>query len=439
MPTISSRSPTARPEAAPAGTCLRECPDCGLFLRLPALDRGTVARCPRCAAVLRRHRTDPQGRALAFAVTGLLLLALATQMPFLSLDIAGRAQATVLLSGPEALEGQGLWELALVVLATTVIVPLAKLLCLAWVLVGLRLRRPPRHLSAVFRWVERLTPWAMVEVFMLGLFVAYTKLVDLAHVELGAAVYALGGLMLAMAAADAVLDHEQIWEAIARRTAQASPPAPPSAGGPGHPGLRRIGCHTCGLVCRAPEAAPCPRCGGRLHARKPHPLSRTWALVIAATILYIPANLLPVMTVINFGQGAPDTILSGVEELAAAGMWPLAALVFFASITVPVLKLASLVWLLISTGRGQATRLRERTLLFRIVDAVGRWSMIDVFMVSILTAIVRLGAIASVVPGPGVLAFCAVVILTMLAAETFDPRLMWDVAARRDGTGREAA
>jgi paraquat-inducible protein A len=147
-------------------------------------------------------------------------------------------------------------------------------------------------------------------------------------------------------------------------------------------------------------------------------------------VLYIPANILPVMTVVRLGRGEPDTILSGVWALAAAGMWPLALLVFFASITVPVLKLAALAWLVLSTRAGSAARLRERTRLFRIVDAIGRWSMIDVFMVAILTAIVRLGALASVTPGPGVVAFCAVVMLTMVAAECFDPRLMWDRARR---------
>lgn len=395
-----------------------------------------MARCPRCAAVLRRHRTDPQGRALALAVTGLLLLAVAAQEPFLNLDIAGRTHATQLLSGPAELQAQGLWELAAVVLVTTLLAPLAKLLCLAWVMLGLRLRRPLPHMHTAFRWVEHLTSWAMVEVFLLGAFVAYTKLVDLAYVQVGAAVYALAGLMLAMAAADAALDHDAIWQALERSGATATPPAtfrarPPDA--------TRIGCDTCGLVCAAPETAPCPRCGATLHRRKPDSRRRTWALLLAAAILYLPANLLPVMTVIRLGRGAPDTILSGVEELARAGMWPLALLVFVASIAVPVLKLVSLSWLLLSTHRRSATRLRERTLLFRIVDAVGRWSMIDVFMVSILTAIVRLGAIASVTPGPGVLAFCSVVILTMLAAATFDPRLMWDAATPRTAPARTPA
>jgi paraquat-inducible protein A len=178
-------------------------------------------------------------------------------------------------------------------------------------------------------------------------------------------------------------------------------------------------------------ARSCARCGATLHHRKPHSIARCTALTLAAAVLYIPANTLPVLTVISFGQGEPSTILSGVEELAGAGMWPLAALVFFASILVPVLKLVGLSWLIITTRRGTARHLRERTVFYRALDCIGRWSMIDVFMVSILTALVRMGRLASVYPGAGVLSFCSVVILTMIAAMCFDPRLMWDSAERR--------
>ena len=400
---------------------LRECPDCGLFQHVPALPRGAAARCLRCRAVLRRQRTDPHGRSLAFAVTGLLMLLLATQMPFLELELRGQGRMTTLVTGPVALQQQGLWELSVVVLATTILAPLAKLGAVAWVLAGLRLRRPPAHLRAVFRWVERLTPWAMVEVFLLGIFVAYTKLSDMAAVQVGGALYALGGLMLAMAATDAAMDHEAVWEALERRL-------PPQVAVASQGGGALRGCDCCGEVTRG--GLVCGRCGTALRDRKPDSIGRTWALLAAAAILYVPANILPVLTLVSFGQGSPDTILSGVMSLAGSGMWPLAGLVFFASITVPVLKLTGLLTLLVSTRRRARGRLVERTILYRVVDSVGRWSMIDVFMISILTALVRMGSLASIIPGPGVLAFCAVVILTMFAAMSFDPRLMWDAAGQ---------
>ena len=192
-----------------------------------------------------------------------------------------------------------------------------------------------------------------------------------------------------------------------------------------------MSCHACHQLSRIPPLltegeAICPRCEAHLHLRKPNSISRTWALLIAAYILYIPANLLPVMTVISFGKGEADTILSWVKELIHAGMLPIALLVFFASITVPVLKLLALTYLLLSVQYKSQWRPRQRTKLYRLTEVVGRWSMIDIFMISILIALVKLDAVATIEPGPGAISFAAVVILTMFAAMSFDPRLIWD-------------
>jgi len=169
-----------------------------------------------------------------------------------------------------------------------------------------------------------------------------------------------------------------------------------------------------------------------MHHRKRDSLNRTWALVITAFILYIPANLFPVMTVISFGRGHPDTILSGVKAFIEADMWPLALLVFFASITVPMVKLWGLVFLLVSVQRKSSWRLQDRTVLFRIIESVGRWSMIDIFMISILIALVKLEAIATIEPGIGATSFAGVVVITMIASMMFDPRLMWDAVEKKD-------
>ena len=192
-----------------------------------------------------------------------------------------------------------------------------------------------------------------------------------------------------------------------------------------------INCHACHQLSRIPTGltngdAICPRCEAHIHVRKPNSISRTWALLIAAYILYIPANLLPVMTVISFGKGEADTILSGVKELIHAGMLPIALLVFFASIIVPVTKLLSLTYLLLSVHYKSQWRPRERTVLYRITEVIGRWSMIDIFMISILIALVKLEAVATIEPGMGAISFAAVVIITMFAAMGFDPRFIWD-------------
>lgn len=192
-----------------------------------------------------------------------------------------------------------------------------------------------------------------------------------------------------------------------------------------------IACPACTLLCEAPatqQAAvlACPRCAAPLHHRKPGTLERTWALLLSAAILYVPANTLPVMDVTTFGQSQADTILSGVVQLFQSGMWEIGILIFVASITVPLLKLIGLAYLLLTVDGHAPRRPKEQARLYRLVEYIGRWSMIDMFMLSILVALVQLGQVATIVPGPGSICFAAVVVLTMLAASTFDPRLLWD-------------
>lgn len=198
-----------------------------------------------------------------------------------------------------------------------------------------------------------------------------------------------------------------------------------------------ISCHFCHNLNRQPSQKTldkpgkiqlnCYVCGSVIHSRIPQSLSKTWALVIAAIILYIPANTLPIMTVVMWGDGRPDNIMSGVISLLQAGLWPLALLVFLASIVIPIAKLLTLLGLLISIHFRSGWRPRERTQLYRLTEFIGRWSMIDIFVIGILVALVQFGNAATVTPGMGALSFAAVVMLTMIAAHTFDPRLIWDV------------
>lgn len=193
-------------------------------------------------------------------------------------------------------------------------------------------------------------------------------------------------------------------------------------------------CHSCHLLVHVPPRdiddahvrCYCPRCGTLLHKRKPNSIARTWALIIAAILLYLPANLLPVMKSSGLGSVQEDTILSGVVYLFKSGMWPLALLVFFASIVVPLVKLLILIVLLLSVQFRWSWRPRERTRLYRITEAIGRWSMVDIYVVTILVALVRVGVLANVEAGLGAVFFGGVVVLTMFAATSFDPRLIWD-------------
>lgn len=429
-PPLAESSAALQPVTQPQ---LRQCSGCGLLQTVPALRPGMRAQCARCRITLFSVSTHPIDHSIALTLAALVLMLVMCTTTLMSVQTAGIMLHAGLFSGPEELSRRGMDALALVVLFVTVLAPTAKLLGTLYVLIRLHEASPPAHLRRIFAWVEYLRPWSMIEVFVLGVFVAYVKLGDLVHITLDAGVYALMALTIVIIWADSYLDRELIWEKLATQDSATRLARLEALKGDLS---SAVGCETCGFVGVPHEGhAACARCGSRLHRRKPNSISRTWALTIAAAILYIPANYYPVLTVVQLGAGAPSTILGGVEELLSARMYPLAALVFFASIAVPMLKLIGLSIMLITAQTGHSAWLRDRTKLYYIVHWIGRWSMIDIFMEALLGALVRFGGVVTIEPGIGAVAFCAVVILTMLAAETFDPRLMWDAAVRRSQSG----
>lgn len=200
---------------------------------------------------------------------------------------------------------------------------------------------------------------------------------------------------------------------------------------PGTSGARAglLLCHGCGLAVRSVPALgkqACPRCGARLHPRKPGSVGRSWAFLVSAAILYIPANVLPVMQTGSLFGSQKDTILSGVVYLWRSGSWELALVVFVASIMVPMAKIIALAFLLVSIQWGSTWQPRQRTRLYRLVETVGRWSMLDIYVITLLVALVQLKALATIRAEAGAIAFGAVVVLSMLAASSLDPRLIWD-------------
>jgi paraquat-inducible protein A len=396
-----------------------ECRDCGLLQQLPDMPDGALAACPRCDAMLHRQRRHTLPLSLACSGIGLALFLLAFWLPMASVSMPGGRSATSdLLTGPELLRQAGAWELSIVVTLTLLVLPVFDLGASLAMSVGVWLGTVPRWVRRAFAALPTLSSWAMVEVFMLGATIALVRLRAWMHVEFGTALFALAGVTLCSIGIGAALDRRALWA----RVPLAAGAARRSAGG----GF--ISCAGCELVGASDDGAPCPRCSRTLHARKPHSVQRTWALLLAATLLAVPANILPVMTIVKAGVGGPSTIMGGTVELVEHGFWLLALLVFVASIVVPVFKLAALCTLLICTSRGLSGRLRLRAKVFRVVAFVGRWSMLDIFATMTLVELARFGWLGSVRPGAGATAFCAVVVLTMLASEAFDPRLMWDAA-----------
>ncbi len=412
---------SAGPSFARIPTHQRECLACGQFQAVPVVLCGQAAHCLRCDTMLSRGRRDSLRNTLAYSLAAAVLLLVAVSVQFLGVRAIGRFYPSTLFTGPAYLARHGLAELGLLVLLTSILMPAAKLAVTIYVLVGLRTANPPPHLARVFTWVESIRPWAMIEVFLLGTFVAFSRIQGIATVVIGPALYAVAACMLMMAAADAALDHEAVWDEIDRRGLSGAPLAD---------GPDRISCTACGMVHQTRSGQRCTRCDTVLRLRTPRSMATTWALVLAALVCYLPANLLPVMTVIQYGRSQQDTIMSSVRLLANGGLWPLAVLVFFASIMVPGAKLVALIVMMLTTQRRSDWALRPRTRLHQIVEAIGRWSMLDVFLLSTLVALVQVGILSTVRPENGDIYFASVVVLTMFAARSFDSRLMWDAAGR---------
>ncbi|MEO8182052.1 MAG: paraquat-inducible protein A [Deltaproteobacteria bacterium] len=398
---------------------LAECRHCGLLQSLPEVPHGALSACSRCDATLHQSARHALALSLACSGLGVFLFALAFWLPVANVTMRGGRSATSdLFTGPERLRQAGAWELAVVVVVTLLVLPGFELVSILAMSFGVWLRNVPLWVRRCFAALPALSSWAMVEVFMLGATISLVRLRAWMHVEFGSALFALGGVALCSIGVTSAVDRRALWARVPLTPARASQERQP----------RVMSCGGCELVGQFEEGAPCPRCSRTLHERKPHSLRRTSALVLTATMLAVPANVLPVMTIIRAGVGGPSTILGGTIELVQNGFWLLAALVFTASIVVPVVKLIALCTLLISTWRAAPGRLGLRTKVFRAVSFIGRWSMLDIFATMTLVELARFGWLGSVRPGTGAIAFCAVVVLTMLASESFDPRLMWDAA-----------
>ena len=380
---------------------------------LPVIRRGQTAMCRRCDSTLAGPATGRVDAPLALAGAALVLLLAALVWPLMTVSSLGAARESWLDTCVTALWGQGFLSLAALVAAFTVALPCIYLALLLWVLLALRfdLDGP---LGRLFRWVQHLRPWMMIEVYLVGCFVAYSRIKVVSTIEIGLGGWCLLGASLLFLLVLTQLDARTVWEALPVKAAAEK-------------GEETIACTVCDLVVTGTEeGGDCPRCAATLHARKPDAFRRTTALVITGFLLYVPANFIPVLTTVRLGRADENTILSGVIELVHNDLWPLAIIVFSASIILPLLKLCGLTWMLIATRLRSRRLLVGRTRFYRMIDLVGRWSNIDVFAVSVLIAALRFGALTEVHAGNGLVAFAAVVIVTMVATSVFDTRLMWD-------------
>jgi len=396
------------------------CPDCGTLQQLPALRRGDIAMCPRCDARLERVNLRSISAALACASATLVLLFPANLLTLFTLRVFGISIHTQLASGVFALAAQGWVLLALLVAASATVLPFVRYGLLVLALGSVQLGYRPRWQGSVFRWSILLDRWTMPEVFLIACAVGYARIAAQASIiHVGAGGYCFVGVALMAMLSRALLDRRTVWRTLApERPAPTDTPV--------------LSCTVCDLVLPvSEEGKPCPRCGSMLRARLPGVRARTLALIIAALVLYLPANVFP-MSVTHFpGRVQSYRIVDGVMALFGAGLWPLGVLVSCTSIGIPVVKLAGLGWCLLSVHRRSGRHLRFKTHLYRMIDEAGRWSAVDPFIIAVIVPLMHLRNFVTAGAGIGATAFMAVVALTMAASRGFDPRLMWDAAAER--------
>ncbi|WP_233233899.1 paraquat-inducible protein A [Bordetella sp. LUAb4] len=418
-------------------TDLIACHDCDLLQRETMLPPGGIALCRRCGAELYRSRLASVDRTLAWALAATVFLIVANTFPILGLKVNATIVHTTLAGAGVLLYRDGMWPVSVLVFATTILMPALEILAMLYLLLPLKfnLVAPRRHLA--YRTLQLARPWSMTEVLIVGVLVALVKLVHIASVVPGIGLWALGAAMISLAAMAAAFDPRSVWRDNGHTGAGAAPASftrhiPGSNLATSAPTAARAGlfaCHVCGLLSAATarsHAGHCPRCAAPVHFRKPDSIARTWAFLVAAMVLYIPANLLPIMHTSSLFGAQQDTIMSGVVYLWVSGSWPLAVVVFIASVAVPMMKILALMFLVISAQMKSSAMSRRNTRIYRVLEFIGPWSMLDIYVIAILVALVQFSALATITAGPAAIAFGAVVVLTMLAARSFDPRLQWD-------------
>jgi paraquat-inducible protein A len=396
------------------------CPDCGTLLSLPPLPGHSSAVCLRCHSQVETTIGRSINAALACTVATLLLLLPVDTLPLLRADLLGQSSVESLIGGVARL-----WEHDWIVLAGlsvifVMVLPAVRTVLLTLVLGALRLRLRPRWLGHAFRWVVWLERWAMLDVFLLAVAVGYYYLTSIEHlnvsIEVGGQFLLAAGLLTMLSRA--TLDERTVWRAIGGEAGNV-------------PGERPLGCRTCGLLQpSAREGAPCPRCGARIRARKPNTAAITAALVCASLILLFPANIYPMNSSDLLGIHLDYTNFGYVVQLWNLGLWPLGVLTFWTSILSPALMMAALGWCVLSVERRSGRRLVLKTQLLRTVAEGGRWSETGPLSIVFFVPLIDFGHLGSETAGWGATAFIIMSLLTIAASATFDPRIMWDAAAR---------
>ncbi len=404
------------------------CPQCDMTMDLPVLRDGERAQCPRCGTVLYEHRKNGGIHAASYAITALILLLIAHSAYFVGFSALSLYSSISLNDVPGLLAAAGQYALMMVFLCFSLILPLFTLI--STVLLCLRVPMSPEIKIYLLRWFKRLRQWCMPEIFLAGVLVSFVKVGSEGKISVGISFAAYCLFVIFFIKSYVMTNTNKYWREFPR-------PDPGRRLISGRTGISQGVklCNSCNAILPITQKK-CPRCGDSNNVRIQNSVQITVALLLSSLILYFPANIFPVMQTIYLGGNMDSTIVGGAIYMWQSGSYFVGAVIFIASVTIPSLKIIALGLLCFTAERPKKPGLvicHIAEKVYRVVEFVGRWSMIDVFVVITVSSLVQIAALMNIYPKPGVLFFASVVIITMLAAKSYDPRLIWD---RYDGRPR---
>ena len=409
------------------------CPGCDLLVELRPIDLSHKVICNRCGTAITRSTRNSIERVVAISSAGLLLFVPAMFLPLMTLTTVGMKVSGNVFETTRHFFVEGYILVAVIALLSAVIFPLIKLLCAF--LVAFQVKRSPQTpwLKPVFKFLSHIDEWGMVEVYLIGILISLIKIYGMASISFGMGFICFIFLVFLSIANTSAIDKTLFWNRIARQDNSRLTRIVEDTIGTVHLGSRvttakecgLTRCHDCGLL-ESRTTDICPRCDSSLHHRKTNSIQRTWALLLAAMIFVVPANVLPIMEVKFLGVPDRSTIMDGIIYFFKTGSYGIGLIIFLASILVPLFKIVGLSIILFSIHFNKCGSLKQKTRMFRFIEFIGRWSMLDIFVIAVMTVLVDFGFLTSIHTAPGATFFCIVVVSTMLAAIVFDPRLLWD-------------
>lgn len=397
------------------------CPSCDLVIEIPHLSAKQMAVCPHCNTKLSVSKANQDSSVVALSLSAIFMLLSSMFYPFLSFSSSGITQTITLPDAARILFNYDNDFLGLFIDTSIIGLPMLLLVLIIPLHLGLLKALPYEWGKRLLKVTFALEPWIMSEIFLIGVMVSMVKIMSMADITFGVSFWSYVAFVVCYVAATTRLNKQRLWQQL-REPIYIEQTLPNTRAI--DQGLKA--CHVCGQLC---NTEVCSRCETKTFSRNPNSIQKATAWLITSVACYIPANVYPIMYTTSLGDETPSTLIGGVMILWASGSYPIAMIIFLASVVVPLAKALVLSFLCFMVTRPANRQTKSYTRVYQLTEFIGKWSMIDVFVVAILVALVQLGNLMSVTPGIGTVFFTTMVICQMLAAHAFDPRLLWDSPA----------